>query len=85
MLNRSVRRVVAKRSAHKLIQFGADGRAELAKGVDILAKAVAITLGPKGRNVLIEQTYGSPKITKDGVTVAKSIQLEGNHIKSKST
>ncbi|KAI3652523.1 hypothetical protein MP228_001948 [Amoeboaphelidium protococcarum] len=67
---------VSKRYQHKLINFGADGRAELAKGVDILAKAVAVTLGPRGRNVLIEQTYGSPKITKDGVTVAKSIVLE---------
>lgn len=63
--------------SHKLLKFGTDGRAELAKGVDILAKAVAVTLGPKGRNVLIDQTYGSPKITKDGVTVAKSIVLEG--------
>lgn len=71
---------IAKRSfstGHKLISFGTDGRAELAKGVDLLAKSVAVTLGPKGRNVLIEQTYGSPKITKDGVTVAKSIVLEG--------
>ena len=66
-----------RRAAHKLIKFGTDGRAELAKGVDLLARAVAVTLGPKGRNVLIEQTYGSPKITKDGVTVAKSIVLEG--------
>ncbi|KAJ3043235.1 chaperonin [Rhizophlyctis rosea] len=63
-------------SGHKEIAFGQDGRAALAKGVDILAKAVAVTLGPKGRNVLIEQPYGSPKITKDGVTVAKSITLE---------
>ncbi len=62
---------------HKLIKFGTDGRAEIAKGVDLLAKAVAVTLGPKGRNVLIEQTYGGPKITKDGVTVAKAIVLEG--------
>ncbi|CAO3622441.1 unnamed protein product [Mucor hiemalis] len=63
-------------STHKDIKFGVDGRAGLLKGVDILAKAVAVTLGPKGRNVLIEQAYGSPKITKDGVTVAKSIVLE---------
>jgi chaperonin GroEL len=63
-------------STHKDIQFGVDGRAGLLRGVDILAKAVAVTLGPKGRNVLIEQPYGSPKITKDGVTVAKSIVLE---------
>ncbi|CAO3619232.1 unnamed protein product [Mucor hiemalis] len=63
-------------STHKDIKFGVEGRASLLRGVDILAKAVAVTLGPKGRNVLIEQPYGSPKITKDGVTVAKSIVLE---------
>ncbi|KAG0741861.1 hypothetical protein G6F57_000520 [Rhizopus arrhizus] len=63
-------------STHKDIKFGVEGRAALLKGVDVLAKSVAVTLGPKGRNVLIEQPYGSPKITKDGVTVAKSIVLE---------
>lgn len=63
-------------SSHKELMFGQDGRQSLARGVDILAKAVAVTLGPKGRNVLIEQSFGSPKITKDGVTVAKSISLE---------
>lgn len=45
-------------------------------GVDVLAKAVSVTLGPKGRNVIIEQAFGGPKITKDGVTVAKAITLE---------
>ncbi|KAJ1557947.1 chaperonin, partial [Nowakowskiella sp. JEL0078] len=64
------------RFAHKEVLFGQDGRARIAKGVEILAKAVAVTLGPKGRNVIIEQAYGSPKITKDGVSVAKSITLE---------
>ncbi|CAO3577598.1 unnamed protein product [Absidia cylindrospora] len=63
-------------STHKEIQFGVEGRAALLRGVDILTKAVSCTLGPKGRNVSIEQPYGSPKITKDGVTVAKSITLE---------
>ncbi|RUP27165.1 hypothetical protein BC936DRAFT_138752 [Jimgerdemannia flammicorona] len=63
-------------STHKELKFGVEGRAALLKGVDILAKAVAVTLGPKGRHVLIEQSYGSPKITKDGVTVAKSIVLQ---------
>ncbi|RKO95243.1 chaperonin Cpn60/TCP-1, partial [Caulochytrium protostelioides] len=63
-------------AGHKEIEFGDAGRQRLARGVDILAKSVAVTLGPKGRNVLIEQPYGSPKITKDGVTVAKSIVLE---------
>lgn len=60
---------------HKELKFGDDGRASLARGVNILGKAVSVTLGPKGRNVLIEQSYGPPKITKDGVTVAKSITL----------
>ncbi|KAI8984402.1 hsp60-like protein [Mycotypha africana] len=63
-------------SVHKELQFGVDARAKLLRGVDILAKSVAVTMGPKGRNVLIEQPYGSPKITKDGVTVAKAISLE---------
>lgn len=52
------------RFAHKELKFGVEGRASLLKGVDTLAKAVATTLGPKGRNVLIESSYGSPKITK---------------------
>lgn len=62
--------------SHKELKFGVEGRAALLKGVDILAKAVSVTLGPKGRNVLIEQSFGAPKITKDGVTVAKSITLK---------
>jgi len=60
----------------KDIKFGVDGRAAMMKGVDLLADAVQVTLGPKGRNVIISQPYGAPKITKDGVTVAKSIDLE---------
>ncbi|KAM5456383.1 chaperonin [Microsporum audouinii] len=65
-----------QRFAHKEIKFGVEGRASLLKGIDTLAKAVTATLGPKGRNVLIESPYGSPKITKDGVTVAKAVSLE---------
>lgn len=65
-----------KRFAHKDIKFSNDGRAAMLAGVDILAKAVSVTLGPKGRNVIIEQSFGGPKITKDGVTVAKSITLK---------
>lgn len=61
---------------HKEIKFGDEGRAAMARGVNILSKAVAVTLGPKGRNVIIEQSYGAPKITKDGVTVAKAITLQ---------
>lgn len=52
------------RFAHKELRFGVEGRAQLLKGVETLSKAVATTLGPKGRNVLIESSYGSPKITK---------------------
>lgn len=55
------------RFAHKELKFGVEGRAQLLKGVDTLAKAVSTTLGPKGRNVLIESSYGSPKITKGTV------------------
>ncbi|KAL9091498.1 MAG: hypothetical protein Q9165_004884 [Trypethelium subeluteriae] len=65
-----------QRWAHKDLRFGVEGRQSLLNGVDTLAKAVATTLGPKGRNVLIESSYGSPKITKDGVTVAKAVSLK---------
>ncbi|POY75141.1 putative Chaperonin ATPase [Rhodotorula taiwanensis] len=58
------------------LRFGNEGRQALLAGVDVLAKAVSVTLGPKGRNVIIEQPFGGPKITKDGVTVAKSIVLQ---------
>ena len=60
----------------KQLLFGEDAREALIKGVDVLADAVKATLGPRGRNVLMEKTYGSPTITKDGVTVAKEIDLE---------
>ena len=60
----------------KIITFDVDARASLKKGVDILANSVKITLGPKGRNVVIEKKWGAPTITKDGVTVAKEIELE---------
>jgi chaperonin GroEL len=62
--------------AAKEIKYGAKAREKMMKGVDILADAVKITLGPKGRNVLLEKSWGSPKISKDGVTVAKEIELE---------
>jgi chaperonin GroEL len=62
--------------AAKDIKYGAKAREKIMRGVDILADAVKITLGPKGRNVLIEKSWGSPKISKDGVTVAKEIELE---------
>ena len=60
----------------KKIIFSEDARQELLNGVDKLADAVVSTLGPSGRNVIIEQTAGNPVSTKDGVTVAKSIELE---------
>ena len=59
----------------KDIMFNLDARDGLKKGVDALANAVKVTLGPKGRNVIIEKSYGAPHITKDGVTVAKEIEL----------
>lgn len=62
--------------AAKQVVFGDEGRKKLVEGVDILANAVKVTLGPKGRNVVIERSFGSPHVTKDGVTVAKEIQLE---------
>ncbi|MBI3440559.1 MAG: chaperonin GroEL, partial [Proteobacteria bacterium] len=62
----------------KEVKFSADARHKMLKGVDILANAVKVTLGPKGRNVVISKSYGSPRITKDGVTVAKEIELEDN-------
>lgn len=62
--------------AAKNIKFKEDARQKILKGVSILANAVKVTLGPKGRNVIIDKSYGSPHITKDGVTVAKEIELE---------
>ncbi len=62
--------------AAKEIQFGQEARAELLEGVNKLANAVKVTLGPKGRNVVIDKSFGAPLITKDGVTVAKEIELE---------
>eukprot|EP00127_Corallochytrium_limacisporum_P002347 Clim_evm3s110 gene=Clim_evmTU3s110 len=63
----------------KDIRFAADARGAMIAGVDKLADAVAVTMGPKGRNVIIEQAYGGPKITKDGVTVAKAIELKDKY------
>ena len=59
----------------KQVVFGNDGRSKLVEGVNVLANAVKVTLGPKGRNVVIERSFGSPHVTKDGVTVAKEIEL----------
>lgn len=71
-----VARQMAVRTYAKDVRFGPEVRALMLQGVDILADAVAVTMGPKGRNVILEQSWGSPKITKDGVTVAKGIELK---------
>src|SRR6056297_520550 len=62
--------------AAKDVKFDTDARNKMLKGVNILADAVKVTLGPKGRNVVLEKSFGAPRITKDGVTVAKEIELE---------
>ena len=61
--------------AAKDIKFGSDARSKMLKGVETLAKTVKVTLGPKGRNVMLDKSYGAPKLTKDGVSVAKEIVL----------
>src|SRR5580658_5283318 len=61
--------------AAKDVRFGADARQRMMHGVDMLAEAVKITLGPKGRNVILDKSFGAPRITKDGVTVAKEVEL----------
>lgn len=68
--------ILQYRKYAKEVRFGPDVRSLMLKGVDILADAVAVTMGPKGRNVILEQGFGPPKITKDGVTVAKGIELK---------
>ena len=62
--------------AAKDVKFSGDARERMLRGVETLANAVRVTLGPKGRNVVIEKSFGAPRITKDGVTVAKEIELE---------
>ncbi|MCH6564709.1 MAG: chaperonin GroEL, partial [Proteobacteria bacterium] len=60
----------------KEIKFGDDARSRMINGVNILANAVKVTLGPKGRNVVIDKSFGAPTVTKDGVSVAKEIELD---------
>src|SRR6516225_2063520 len=60
----------------KLVRFGQESREKIQKGVNVLADAVTVTLGPKGRNVVLDKSFGAPTVTKDGVTVAKEIELE---------
>ena len=78
-VTRGPARTLLARGMAKDIRFGADARLPLLAGVNKLADAVAVTMGPKGRTVLIEQPYGGPKVTKDGVTVAKAIELEDQY------
>ncbi|NDG04692.1 MAG: molecular chaperone GroEL, partial [Alphaproteobacteria bacterium] len=61
--------------AAKDVRFSSDARERMLRGVQVIANAVSVTLGPKGRNVLIERSFGAPRITKDGVTVAKEVEL----------
>ena len=63
--------------AVKQLRFSSESRESMLRGIEVLARAVAVTLGPKGRNVMLETDYGAPRITKDGVTVAKDVALEG--------
>src|SRR4051812_26759143 len=60
----------------KEVRFSVDARDRMLRGIDILNNAVKVTLGPKGRNVVLDKSYGAPRITKDGVTVAKEIELD---------
>src|SRR5262245_34733928 len=62
--------------AAKEVKFSVDARDKMMHGIDILADAVRVTLGPKGRNVVLDKSFGAPRVTKDGVTVAKEIELE---------
>src|SRR5690242_21608229 len=61
--------------AAKLVTFGQDARQKVLRGINVLADAVTVTLGPRGRNVVLEKSWGAPTVTKDGVTVAKEIEL----------
>ena len=62
--------------AAKEVKFGDSARARMVEGINVLADAVKVTLGPKGRNVVLDKSFGAPTITKDGVSVAKEIELE---------
>lgn len=71
-----LQRTGVRHMSGKDVRFGVDARALMLQGVDKLADAVQVTLGPKGRNAVLEQSWGAPKITKDGVTVAKHIEFK---------
>ena len=80
MLSKALRPTLLRSFAGKQIKFGVDARALMLQGCDLLADTVETTLGPKGRNVVIDKAYGSPKITKDGVTVAKEISFSNKYM-----
>ena len=61
--------------AAKIVKFSEDARAKMLRGINVLADAVTVTLGPRGRNVVLEKSWGAPNVTKDGVTVAKEIEF----------
>ena len=84
LMRTRLRHLLARRAfaAGKEILYGTKARDRMFLGVDKLADAVEATLGPKGRNVVIEQSFGAPKITKDGVTVAKAIEFEDRYMVS---
>ena len=79
ILNNSIPRIIKKNASGKVIKFGIEGRALILEGVNLLADAVQVTLGPKGRNAILDQSFGPPKITKDGVTVAKHIEFKDRY------
>jgi chaperonin GroEL (HSP60 family) len=62
----------------KMVKFAEEAREKVLHGVNVLADAVTVTLGPKGRNVVLEKSFGAPTVTKDGVTVAREIELSGH-------
>ena len=68
--------ILTRHASGKVVKFGVEGRALMLEGVNMLADAVQVTLGPKGRNAILDQSFGPPKITKDGVTVAKHIEFK---------
>jgi chaperonin GroEL len=71
----AVRQFAKREASGKVLKFGVEGRSLMLEGVNQLADAVQVTLGPKGRNAILDQPFGAPKITKDGVTVAKHIEF----------
>jgi chaperonin GroEL len=75
-LSRKVVPSLSRQASGKIVKFGVEGRALMLQGVNMLADAVEVTLGPKGRNAILDQSFGAPKITKDGVTVAKHIEFK---------